>query len=150
MHRDRLLSMKIFQALEAEYSAIRSLNSDVGDIASRIFANAFLAAQLAPVFYSFLLRAGLSQGRGVFLIASGVSFAITYAVVKIKGRDSGDTKILLRPNADKRERLILVAFLIAFPIVVTVASVHSPWLGAIVYVLVSSIPLQRWLAPRAE
>lgn len=142
--------MKIFQALEAAYSAIRSLNSDAGDSGSKIAANAFLATPLAPVLFSFFGSIGFSHGRKVYLIAYGLAFVLTYALLGIKRRDFGDTKVSLRPDADKRERLILVVYLFAFPIVVIIASLRSPWLGALVYVLVASIPLQRWLTPRPE
>ncbi len=77
-----------------------------------------------------------------------LAFALTYAMPETKRRYFGGIKILLRQDADKRERLILALYLFAFPVVVIVASVRSPWLGALVYVLVASIPLQRWLAPR--
>lgn len=137
------MKMKIFQALDAEYFAIRSLHSDSGDLGARILALAFMGPQFAPVIYSFLQFIGAVSGRSIFLISLAASYFLMYVLIDLP-RHSLNKPLLLENNL--RGRIVLSIFVFIVPIIVIVTSATSPILGLAVFTLVSSVPLQRWMS----
>jgi hypothetical protein len=136
--------MKIFQALEAEYSAICLLNSDVSGI--KFGANMFLSLQLTPALYYLLQSFNFAAGRQSFMLAAAASLTfvcITMYFLRKKNQNDGCIK-----KIDLRGRLIFSFFLFSVPVVVIVASRISPFIGIAVYLLLISMPLQSWISSR--
>lgn len=142
--------MKIIQAIEFEYYAIRAINSQDGDFGGRLFATSGVAAQLSPVLFSLLVKYGLFGNELRLAMAFFASFIIMYLLTD-KRRDQITASYGQQfAQFQMRAKLSLAAFFTVSTLITSIIAGVSPILALGAFLVFALMPLQRWVKPIAQ
>lgn len=139
--------MRIIQAIEVEYYAIRALHSQDGEFGGRLFATGIVAAQLLPVLFTVFEKYGLFNSELRIWIAFAASFLFMYILIDRRRERITATYGQGPVKFDQRAKLSLAAFLILSTFATAAIAGVSPILALVAFGVFAMTPLQRWVRP---
>jgi hypothetical protein len=134
--------MRIFQAIEAQYSAIRAIQAPyAGDNVARLVATLCVVTQLFPAMYLWLGKAGSVAQALALAVLVLISAACLDARREMLAEIYWDRT--WSPNLIQRLTLATWAFAVLFG--VAICARHSIAGSLAIFITLGSLPLRTWI-----